>query len=220
MTLEEYIRAAAQQRGIDPDIAVRVAKSEGGLNDPTRQSDVRKNGVREPSYGPFQLLVGGGETGFPTGLGNDFVNKYGVHPSDPNAAYKGIDFALDTAARDGWGRWYGAKAIGLDKFAGIGGRPASAVASAAPASSPSQSSAPVFGAVPTPRPEMANSVVPAAVQQAAYPKAQGTPADIFGMLAMAQPQETQFSPVQTMGPSPEQSQGLLKLIQTLKGVAV
>ena len=219
MTLEEYIRAAAQQRGIDPDIAVRVAKSEGGLSDPVRQSEVRRNGVREPSYGPFQMLVGGDGTNFPAGLGNDALAR-GIDPRNPDHAFKAIDFALDTAARDGWGRWYGAKAIGLDKFAGIGGRPASAVASAAPASSPAQSSAPVFGAIPTPRPEMANSVVPAAVQHAAYPKAQGTPADIFGMLAMAQPQETQFAPVQTMGPSPEQSQGLLKLIQALKGVAV
>lgn len=118
--LEAYIRAAAVKRGIDPDVAVRVAKSEGGLKDPTRQSDVMKNGVREPSYGPFQLLVGGGDTGFPAGLGNDFMRVTGLDPRKPENAYKGIDFALDTAARDGWSRWYGAKAIGLGNRAGIG----------------------------------------------------------------------------------------------------
>jgi hypothetical protein len=121
MDIEAYIRQAAAARGIDPDIAVRVAKSEGGLKDPTRQSLVTKGGVREPSYGPFQLLVGGGDTGFPAGMGNDFVAKYGMHPSDPNAWQKGIDFALDNAANKGWGAWYGAAKVGVDRFDGIGG---------------------------------------------------------------------------------------------------
>lgn len=118
--LEAYIRAAAQKRGIDPNVAIRVARSEGGLNDPVRQSDVLKNGIREPSYGPFQLLVGGGNTGFPAGLGNDFMRATGLDPRKPENAYAGIDYALDTAKRDGWGRWYGAKAIGLGNRAGIG----------------------------------------------------------------------------------------------------
>lgn len=122
--LEEYIRAAARKRGIDPDIAVKVANSEGGLKDPTRQSGVMKNGAREPSYGPFQLLVGGEGTGFPAGLGNDFIKATGKDPRNPEHALAGIDYALDTAARDGWGRWYGAKAVGLGNRAGIGGAPA------------------------------------------------------------------------------------------------
>ena len=58
--IEAYIRQAAIARGIDPDIAVRVARSEGGLSDPVRQSDVVKGGVREQSYGPFQLYMAGG----------------------------------------------------------------------------------------------------------------------------------------------------------------
>lgn len=121
MDIETYIRQAAAARGIDPDIAVRVAKAEGGLKDPTRQSLVKKGGVQEPSYGPFQLLVGGEGTGFPRGLGNAFVEKYGMHPSDPEAWQKGIDFALDTVKQDGWRQWYGAKAVGVNRFDGVGG---------------------------------------------------------------------------------------------------
>lgn len=112
--IEAYIRAAALKRGIDPDYAVAVAKSEGGLRNPVRQSDVIKNGVREPSFGPFQLYMGGG-------LGNKFQAATGLHPSDPNAWQAGVDFALDTAAQDGWRQWYGAKNTGIGRWDGIRG---------------------------------------------------------------------------------------------------
>lgn len=108
-----YIRHAAQKRGIDPEVAVRVAMSEGGVSDPTRQSDVVKNGVREQSYGPFQLYMGGG-------LGNEFQQATGLHPSDPGAWQKGIDFALDKAKEGGWGPWYGAAKAGIGERDGIG----------------------------------------------------------------------------------------------------
>ncbi|MDT9702960.1 hypothetical protein, partial [Streptomyces sp. P17] len=61
---ENMITHYARMYGIDPSVALKVAKSEGGLGDHI-QSNVKKNGRREPSYGPFQLLVGGGNTGFP-----------------------------------------------------------------------------------------------------------------------------------------------------------
>jgi hypothetical protein len=113
----EYIRQAAIARGIDPDIAVRVARSEG-LARNTWQSNVRKNGIREPSYGPFQMLIGGPGTGFPTGLGNELLNR-GIDPRDPANMNKVIDFALDTAARDGWRQWHGAAKAGIGRFDGI-----------------------------------------------------------------------------------------------------
>lgn len=121
MSIEQYIRQAARARGIDPEIAVRVARSEGGLKDPTRQSLVMKNGAQEPSYGPFQLLIGGGNSGFPEGMGNAAL-KAGIDPRDPNQWQRGVDFALDNAARDGWGAWYGAKAAGIGNREGIGSR--------------------------------------------------------------------------------------------------
>ena len=55
-----YIREAAIARGIDPDIAVKVAASEG-LNanpDEAWQSHfIQPGGKRERSYGPFQLYI-------------------------------------------------------------------------------------------------------------------------------------------------------------------
>lgn len=115
--VEIYIRNAARLRGIDPDVAVNVAKSEGGVNSWTRQSDMRRpDGSREQSYGPFQLYMGGG-------MGNQFQRATGLHPSDPNAAKAGIDFALDQAKAGGWGPWYGAKKIGVTGMAGINGNP-------------------------------------------------------------------------------------------------
>jgi len=120
--IERYIRQAAAKRGIDPEIAVRVARSEGGLNDPVRQSLVKKNGRQEPSYGPYQLLIGGGNSGFPTGMGNDAL-RAGIDPRDPNQWQRGVDFALDGANANGWGAWYGAKAAGIGNRQGIGGKP-------------------------------------------------------------------------------------------------
>lgn len=83
--IADYIRQSAAARGIDPDIALRVAMSEGGLKDPVRQSEVVKNGVREASYGPFQLYMGGG-------LGNKALEA-GIDPRDPNQWRAGVDFA-------------------------------------------------------------------------------------------------------------------------------
>ena len=115
--LEAYIRQAAGARGIDPETALRVARSEG-LAPGVWQSNVRKNGMRETSYGPFQLLVGDG-VHFPKGMGNDFIAKTGLDPADPRTVYRQIDFALDRARDGGWSPWYGAKAAGISAFQGI-----------------------------------------------------------------------------------------------------
>jgi hypothetical protein len=118
--IEAYIRDAARARGIDPDVAVKVAKSEG-LQNGTWQSHYTKGGVREPSYGPYQLLVGGAGTGFPKGLGNAFMRATGLDPRSKNSLWAGIDFALNTAAKVGWGQWYGAAKVGVDKWTGLRG---------------------------------------------------------------------------------------------------
>ncbi len=111
--IASYIAKAAAARGIDPDIALRVAKSEGGLNSWNLQSNYVKNGIREPSFGPFQLYKGGG-------LGNKFMAQTGLDPADASAGPAGIDFALDEARKSGWGAWYGAKKAGIGNFEGIG----------------------------------------------------------------------------------------------------
>lgn len=145
-SLEQYIRQAALARGIDPDIAVRVAQSEGGLRDPVRQSGVMKDGRQEPSYGPFQLLVGGEGTGFPAGMGNDALAR-GIDPRNPDHALRGVDFALDGAAKNGWGAWYGAKAAGIGNRDGIGAGAKGVQMAGMPAQmpAPGQMTAPILG---------------------------------------------------------------------------
>ncbi|TGV26331.1 hypothetical protein [Mesorhizobium sp. M4B.F.Ca.ET.143.01.1.1] len=123
MSLEAYIRQAAAARGIDPDIAVRVASGEGGLANPFRhgegpapRSQDPRFGRLENSFGPFQLYISGNGAG----LGDRAVAA-GV---DPRTNWQGgIDFALDEAKRKGWGQWYGAKAKGVTGMMGIGNAP-------------------------------------------------------------------------------------------------
>lgn len=110
--IEAYLRHAAARRGIDPDVAVRVALSEGGLTDPVRQSDVVYQGQREQSYGPLQLNVQGG-------VGNAAL-RAGIDPRNPAQWRQALDFGLDEVARSGWGPWHGAARVGIGPREGIG----------------------------------------------------------------------------------------------------
>jgi hypothetical protein len=106
---EALIRDRAQAKGIDPDVAVRVAKSEG-LNDYV--------GDEGSSFGPFQLHYGGiasGGNAVP-GLGETFTRATGLHASDPTTVPQQIDFALDYAKQHGWSPWHGWKG---DERAGL-----------------------------------------------------------------------------------------------------
>lgn len=121
---KQYLMRAAQQRGLDPNVALKVAEHEGlqlgkggGLK--YWQSQYRRGNFQEPSYGPLQLLKGGPGTGFPEGLGNRFQKQTGLDPADPNNIFHGIDFALDYAKQNGWSAWYGAKAAGVSRWQGI-----------------------------------------------------------------------------------------------------
>jgi hypothetical protein len=123
--MEAYIRAKARELGIDPDIAVRVARSEG-LKEGTWQATANLAYGRERSYGPFQLHVA--PKGYRQGMGNDFVKSTGLDPSDPRNWRQGVDFALNQAQRGGWSPWFGAKKIGVTGKMGIGGQPGPAAA--------------------------------------------------------------------------------------------
>ena len=116
--ISAYIASKAMELGIDPSVAVAVANSEGLNANPADgwQSNFVKNGQREPSYGPFQLYMGGG-------LGNSFLEQTGLDPRDPTTWQKQVDFALGHAKNNGWGSWYGARNAGIGDFQGIGGQP-------------------------------------------------------------------------------------------------
>jgi len=115
--LETMIRNSAEQRGMDPDVAVRVWRSEGGTS---YQSNVPRGGKgsedgREASYGPFQLYTGGG-------LGNEYEEKYGVDLRDdntPEGIQRQIDFALNKAVEKGWGPWKGAARVNIGPRDGL-----------------------------------------------------------------------------------------------------
>jgi len=118
-SVETYIRQAAAQRGIDPDVAVRVAQGEGGLV-PNRTGSFATG----KSFWPFQLHYGGAGTpyasfGTVAGMGNSFTAKTGWQPGDPEAWRAATDYALDAAKQQGWGAWYGARNQGITGYQGI-----------------------------------------------------------------------------------------------------
>ena len=102
--LENYIRGSAAEHGIDPDIAMKVARSEGFSN---------YTGDNGTSHGPFQLHYGGG-------LGDTFTKETGLHASDPSTVRQQVDFAMRQARQGGWAPWHGWKG---DSRAGIGALP-------------------------------------------------------------------------------------------------
>jgi hypothetical protein len=121
---EALIRAAAPPRGIDPNTAVAVARSEG-LNAYT--------GDNGSSFGPFQLHYGGvagGGNAVP-GLGDEFTRQTGLNARDPSTVGSQINFALDQAAKGGWGPFHGAARSGIGAQQGIGLTPGSPLPSSA-----------------------------------------------------------------------------------------
>jgi hypothetical protein len=172
---EALIRARAPSFGIDPDTAVKVARSEG-LN--------VYHGDGGSSFGPFQLHYGGvaGGGNAVGGLGDTFTKQTGLDARDPSTVPQQVDFALSQASKGGWGPWHGAQRVGLGNFAGIGGaRTASADTPAPnarnvssdtlpPGITPDMVSAPPspFGAMPTSMAQ-APAVVPAPAMLGAPP---------------------------------------------------
>ena len=114
--VREFVRQAALDRGVDPDVAVRVVLSEGGVTPATWVGD------HGSSFGPLQLhyrglASGGNAVG---GLGDAFTSETGLYASDPNTWRQQVQWALDRAARDGWGAWHGAATVGISQREGIG----------------------------------------------------------------------------------------------------
>lgn len=107
--VQNYIIQAAKAKGVNPDEALKVYGAEGLAGDPAEnwQSKIVTDGIREESYGPFQLNMG------PRGLGTIMLKDTGVDPRDPKNWQSGVDYALAHAAKHGWRDWMGARKIGL-----------------------------------------------------------------------------------------------------------
>ena len=106
----DYITQAAEKRGIDPAIVLKVVQQESGFN-PAAANDKTP---REKSYGLFQLNIQGG-------LGVHARQK-GIEPTDPKQWKQQVDFSLDTIKRDGWRQWGGARDTGVGRWTGINNR--------------------------------------------------------------------------------------------------
>lgn len=115
---EAFIRDAAARRGIDPEIALRVAMSEGGVVPPGNVGRF-DTGV---SFWQFQLHYGGKfyeHLGTTAGMGNGFTALTGWQPGDPRAWRDATRYALNRAKASGWGAWYGAAHVGIGQWDGI-----------------------------------------------------------------------------------------------------
>jgi hypothetical protein len=118
--IQAYIVQAAQQRGIDPSVALRVAQHEGFATGQAAQQGTFATGR---SWWPFQLHYGGPgyeQYGNVAGLGNDFTAATGWQPGDPRAWRDATDFALDTAVQRGWyPTFYGSVPAGVAPRQGL-----------------------------------------------------------------------------------------------------
>jgi|GEM_PF-2663986 len=117
--MADYIRQSAIAQGIDPNVALRIANSEGlrGSIPGVRNTP----GDKGTSFGPFQLHYGSNIPGLTLkGLGDRYTRETGHHASDPKHWKEQIDFALRTARKEGWGAWHGRIGAGIGLRDGIG----------------------------------------------------------------------------------------------------
>ena len=114
------ISKIAKKYNIDPDVALKVWQSEGGMKwqsqlEPQTKK-VKTAGGKEASYGPFQLYTGKG------GLGSAWEEKYGKKLSNANSpedVLSQIDFALSTVPKRGWQDFKGAERVGIKQNQGV-----------------------------------------------------------------------------------------------------
>jgi hypothetical protein len=101
--IERFIRDAAEARGITPDVAVIVARSEGGVDEYARRGTFATGS----SWWPFQLHYGGPgyeQYGTVAGMGAGFTELTGWQPGDPRAWRDSVRYALNRAKAGGWSR--------------------------------------------------------------------------------------------------------------------
>src|SRR5436190_7227243 len=123
--IERFIRDAASVRGINPDIAVRVCNTEGGVTEPARLGDFSgPPWYSGKSWWALQLHYGGTGTpwqafGHTACMGNGFSALTGWQPGDPSAWRDAARYGLNRARTGGWNAWYGAATVGIRDFMGI-----------------------------------------------------------------------------------------------------
>lgn len=112
-TIASYIYNRAREVGVNPNLALGIARYEG-LNPNTLGSPTFGNrDARGYSFGPFQLFSGSPDpnTIAPGGMAYEFKQRFGEAPSASNWQ-KQVDFSLDRMRRSGVGPWYAVGAQG------------------------------------------------------------------------------------------------------------
>jgi hypothetical protein len=105
-----FIRQEAFARGIDPDVAVAVARSEGLRGfDPSKGRWSTGSNDAGTSFGPFQLHYASNIPGFRArGLGDDFTTDTHLDARKMENWKAAVGYALDHAKRDhSWRAWHG-----------------------------------------------------------------------------------------------------------------
>jgi hypothetical protein len=116
--IENFIRNAARARGIDSTVAIRVAKSEGGVDEYAKRGTFSTGS----SWWAFQLHYGGAGyeyLGDVPGMGNGFTKLTQWQPGTDPPWKDAIRYALNRAKASGWGAWYGAAHVGIGQWEGI-----------------------------------------------------------------------------------------------------
>lgn len=114
----EYIRKAAEARGIDPRVALGVAKSEGlkGFS-PSKGTWSAGSNDYGTSFGPLQAHFKSNIPGMRASGQGDRMLREGINARDISQWKKVIDWQLDYAKQHGWREWHGwrgAARAGLD----------------------------------------------------------------------------------------------------------
>ena len=113
--IESIIAKEAKLRNMDVATAIKVYRAEG-LN--SYQSQLKYEGKRERSYGPYQLFIDGG-------LGNTYQKDTGrklVSDNTLEGITNQIRWSLDYVAKTGsWSPWKGAARVGIENDEGLNG---------------------------------------------------------------------------------------------------
>jgi len=105
--IADYIWRRSPQLGVNPALALGIARYEG-LNPNTIGSKTFGNpDARGYSFGPYQLYSGSSDPSkiAPGGMAYEFQQKYGQAPSRENWQQQ-VDFSLETMANRGTSPWY------------------------------------------------------------------------------------------------------------------
>lgn len=116
--IEGFIAEASLMRGIDPQVALRVCRSEGGVDEYAKRGTFATGS----SWWSLQLHYGGPGyeyLGTVAGMGTGFTKLTGWQPGEEAAWRDAARYGLNRAKASGWGAWYGAAHVGIAQWEGI-----------------------------------------------------------------------------------------------------